>query len=188
MAQQSTAPPVEGRSVTPGAVPSEEVNHQQTARVSVLARDLPSWFWGAMGCLSVLAVGMTVLFLIVNSSGERAASGAGPLPPTAVAGAAPSNAAPRALGIQVEPIAAPRAEAAAVQPKRKPAPRVVKVARTGTPGAATEAAGSAGAENVDEDTEDADPEPTPPPKPKARVRAAAAADDGPAPARSDESE
>src|SRR5215212_828824 len=92
---------------------------QTTARVATtqgLRRsELPGWFWGALGCLTVLVVGLTVVFIMGQQGGASAPTGdvVPALIPTlpAQAAAAPGAAvrAPeaqraRAAGIQVEPM------------------------------------------------------------------------------------
>ncbi len=99
---------------------------QSTARVAttqgVRRSELPGWFWGALGCLTVLVVGLTIVFVMGQPGGASAPSGdivpaVIPTSPTqpAQAAAAPGAAArapeaqpARAGGIRVEPMAAPR--------------------------------------------------------------------------------
>jgi len=165
---------------------------QSTARVAttqgVRRSELPGWFWGALGCLTVLVVGLTIVFVMGQPGGASAPSGdiVPAVIPTqpAQAAAAPGAAArapeaqrARAGGIRVEPMAAPPpaidqatpAPAPVVAKPKAPA-RPIKVARS--PAAAkTKPAGAAksAAEDQAGDGED---------EPKAKPRAAApAADD-----------
>jgi hypothetical protein len=145
--------------------PQSQVRHS-TARVAVTEPprfELPGWFWGALGCLSVLVIGFAVLFVVTKPGAEQAAPAAfsAPVaaPPSAQAAAvrpAPARPAPgapaRGAGIHVEQIAAPPPPALAEmpRPKAKP-PRAVKVAKTPAAGAKTAAAPAAGDEESDEE-------------------------------------
>jgi hypothetical protein len=120
--------------------------------------DLPGWFWGVLGCLSILGVGFTVMFLMIRSPSGTAR-------PPVVAAPAPAGGASsspgRPSGIQVEQLAPPPAPAPA--PVRKAAPRPIKVARTASP-----APRAGKPEPVDEpsaEETDADDEPAPKAKP-----------------------
>jgi hypothetical protein len=168
MAERRTAG-APGTTPAPAGPPGAPQGHHQTASVRALAAgaQVPNWFWVVLGCLSVLGVGFTVLFVVVRTPATAVVR-----PATAPA-AAPTAAAP---GIQVEQLAPPSPPRPAA-PARKPAPRVVKVARTSSPTPHT-----AKAEADDEgaaDTEDADPdeEPTPKAKPSRPHAAAPAAED-----------
>jgi hypothetical protein len=160
--------------------PLQQPARHSTARVATTHQpargELPGWFWVALGCLSVLSVGFAVLFVVVKPSGDAAAAAVAPPPAAAVApattaaAAAPAPAAPptRGGGIHVEQMAAPSSPAD--MPRRKPKPRVVKVARTPSAGnpATAAAAAPAAAEDAAEDEE---------PAPRARRAAAARAAD-----------
>jgi hypothetical protein len=73
--------------------------------------ELPGWFWGALGCMTVLVVGLAIVFFMNQN---RAGSMAGPATPPAVV-AAPAAATSRTPdvqrtggpGIKIEPMAAP---------------------------------------------------------------------------------
>jgi len=122
---------------------------------------LPTWFWGALGCLSVLVIGFAILFMVTKPAEEAApiAAGAPPIAPapavTQAAPTAPARPAPgahaRGAGIHVEQIAAPPPPALADMPRQKARPpRAVKVAKTPTAAAKTAAAPAAGDEEADE--------------------------------------
>lgn len=96
------------------AVQAPDQRRLSTARVSTTqgahaaaagARrsELPGWFWGALGCLTVLVVGLSVVFFIGQTS---------PAPSPAPASASPAASAPAAAAA-VAPAAAPSAPAAA---------------------------------------------------------------------------
>jgi hypothetical protein len=180
----ATAP---GRSRPAPAAQAPAARHS-TARVATTqgARrsELPGWFWGALGCLTVLVVGLTVVF-VMGQQGVASAPTVDAVPavistPPAQAAAAP-GAAPRGpeaqlargAGIRVEPMAAPPGAIEQVVPapvvaKPKAPVRPLKVARS--PAAAkTKPAGASKPAAEDEEGED---------EPKAKPRAAApAADD-----------
>ena len=170
---------------------------QSTARVAttqgVRRSELPGWFWGALGCLTVLVVGLTVVFVLGQPGAASAPAGdmlpaVIPTSPTAPAQApAQAAAAPgaatrapdpqraRAAGIHVEPMAAPPAAVDPVAPapvvaKPKVPSRPLKVARS--PAAARTK--PAGASKAAADDQDGDGEDEPKGKPRA---AAPAADD-----------
>jgi hypothetical protein len=94
---------------------------------------LPPVFWGALGCVSVLGVGFTIMFLVLRPSAAPAA----PLPPPATAAvvAPPPAPAPAARPTpDIQPLAAPGAAPAAApeaeaHPVHKPVVHPVKVAR-----------------------------------------------------------
>ncbi len=173
-----------GRSHPAPAAQAPAARHS-TARVAttqgVRRSELPGWFWTALGCLTVLVVGLTIVFVMGQPGGASApASDIVPtvIPAQAVAAPGPAARAPeaqpaRAAGIRVEPMAAPppaieQVPAAPVVAKPKAPARPVKVARS--PAAAkTKPAGAARPAAEDEEGED---------EPKAKPRAAApAADD-----------
>ena len=146
--------------------PQPHVRHS-TARVAVHApprSPLPAWFWGALGCLSVLIIGFAVLFVVTKPGAEEAAPVAASAPAvtpapalTQATVAAPAAARPapgahaRGAGIHVEQIAAPPPPALAEMPRQKAKPpRAVKVAKTPTAPAKTAAAPAAGDEEADE--------------------------------------
>src|SRR5262245_56523426 len=74
-----------------------------TARVATTAgvrkSELPGWFWGALGCMTVLAIGLAAVFFIGQNGGTPAPGGAAPgvvAPASGATAAAPSGAAARA--------------------------------------------------------------------------------------------
>src|SRR4029078_9097226 len=75
----------------PGAQRTAPSARPSTARVSppqgVLRSELPGWFWGALGCLTVLVVGLSVVFLMGQT-------GPAPTPPVATAKAVRAAPAP----------------------------------------------------------------------------------------------
>jgi len=152
--------------------------------------ELPGWFWGALGCMTVLVVGLAVVFFMGQSaSGGPAGTAPAPAavapPATAAAVASPParTSQPsdirraRGPGIQIEPMAAPPAAIDVPAPAATPRPRApvrpIKVARS--PGAsprtavATKATAAAEADDTDSQEEELL-------KPKPRA-AAPAADD-----------
>ena len=162
----------------PGAQRTAPSARHSTARVSttqgVRRSELPGWFWGALGCLTVLVVGLSVVFLMGQA-------GPAPTPPAATAKAvepepAPKPPAPAArpgpgatdppakAAIKIEPMAAPAPAAAAANPPAPPAAhaaktkasRPIKVARS--PGGSKAGGGEPAAaanDTTDDDTEDA---------------------------------
>jgi hypothetical protein len=183
MAERPRAAPSGGSRLQPppAQTPRPAARHS-TARVSttqgVRRTELPGWFWGALGCLTVLVVGLSIVFLMGQG-------GSPPPPPAAVVKtvetAVPPPARPgpgtaadpaaRAPAIKIEPMAAPQqavGEAAAhpAVAKPRPATRPIKVARS--PASAAKPSGAAkppADDSSDDDTEDEEP--------KARPRAAA---------------
>jgi hypothetical protein len=116
-----------------------EPERHQTARVpSSAGAQLPNWFWAALGCLIVLAVGFTIMFFFGRASADAA-------PRAAVAVPVPSPTAGQAKGIQVEQLAPPPAPAP--PPPRRTAPRAIKVARSPSPGAAATTTSRPGADD-----------------------------------------
>ena len=134
MGDRPTAPkpartPV-SQSPAPAPAAPQPIGHETTARVSPQRPPLPNLFWGALGCMSVLVVGFTVLFLVARPGAAAGTLPAPvPLPPTAVAPAPP---APRPLP-DIQPLAPPAppppASAEAPSPHAKPAVHPIKVAR-----------------------------------------------------------
>jgi hypothetical protein len=131
--------------------------------------ELPGWFWGLLGCLSVLGVGSAVLFFVFKPAGGVAA------PANLAAPATPADRPTSPAQIDIEPMAPPPAEAVAT-PKPRPAPHAVKIAHA--PAAAHSAASAAEAEpTAAEDSDDA-------PKAKAKTKEPAADPDDNQPAAS----
>jgi len=145
--------------------------------------ELPGWFWGALGCLTVLVVGLSIVFLMGQA-------GPAPTPPAAAVKTVETVVAPpvgrpgpgaaadpvaHAPSIKIEPMVAPApapppaaGETAAPHPaaaKPRPATRPIKVARSPASAAKPSGATKAAAEDTDDDTEGEEP--------KARSRAAA---------------
>jgi hypothetical protein len=138
---------VSGKSRPASTSPAPAAARHSTARVATTqgrGSELPGWFWTALGCMTVLVVGLTVVFFVFQPSAAPAAPGeaaAAPLPAavtTTVVPSAPARAAeaprPPAQGIRVERMATPppaidQIPAAPALKPRAPA-RPVKVART----------------------------------------------------------
>src|SRR5215471_20255312 len=82
----------------PAPGPAAPARHS-TARVATTAgvrrSDLPGWFWGALGCMTVLVIGLTVVFFMSQPGGFLAAPASGPAA-AAVAPGAPVATAPLA--------------------------------------------------------------------------------------------
>ena len=150
--------------------PGPDAARHSTARVATIqgARqsELPGWFWTALGCMTVLVIGLTVVFFVFQPSVAPTEAAAAPLPAAATTTVVPSVAEPAAdaprppaQGIRVERMASPppAIDQAPAAPVAKPkAPRPVKVARTPAPSAkpAAAAAKPAAAESSDEDLEE----------------------------------
>jgi hypothetical protein len=136
--------------------------------------ELPGWFWGALGCLTVLVVGLSIVFLMGQASPA-------PTPPAATVktvetivappvgrpgpGAAVDPAA-RAPAIKIEPMAAPPPAVGQAAPhpaaaKPRPATRPIKVARSPASAAKSSGATKAAADDSDGDTEDEEPKAKP---------------------------
>ena len=138
------------------------------------SNELPGWFWGLLGCLSVLGVGSAVLFFIFKPTGGAVAP-----PPSLATTAVPTEGAPSRRGpqIDIEPMASPPVSPpeALGTPKPKPAPHPIKIARS--PSAPHPAA--APAADADKSTDKAaeaetgDSDDAPKAKPKAKAKAAA---------------
>ena len=161
-----------GRSRPAHAAPPEAARQSTlaTARVATTEgrrqSELPGWFWTALGCMTVLVVGLTVVFFVFQPSGAPTAAGAGaPLPAAATTAIAPSSAPaaapdvqrpPQPQGIRVERMAPPPPAIDQVPAAAKPkAARPIKVARTpaakpaaAKPAAAAESEGEANEEEL----------------------------------------
>src|SRR4051812_23561908 len=111
------AAPGRSRPAPAPAPPATDAPRHSTARVAttqgVRTNELPGWFWGALGCMTVLVVGLSVVFFFQSGSAPAAASAsagpaaAAPTPAaatTATAAGPPGAAAP---GIRIEPMAPP---------------------------------------------------------------------------------
>jgi hypothetical protein len=128
-ASGSVPPP---QSVSPAAAP----RRRTTERVAPLPPnrgELPGWIWAGLGCLTVLAAGFAVMFVLINpSDAPLPAATVTTMPPTPPSGEAdpgsPSN-------IQVVPLGGPAAAstpspAHRPKPARPAPPRAVRVARS----------------------------------------------------------
>ncbi|HXU03518.1 MAG TPA: hypothetical protein VN903_21280 [Polyangia bacterium] len=166
------------------------MGRHSTARVAPLAQqgvrrgDLPGWFWGALGCLTVLVVGLSIVFILGQSgavapTGAPAGSNASTATPTATAAVAPSAPARAggaqragAPGIQIEPMAPPPSAADHAPPPVRAKIKPIKVAHSPAAarpaGTAKATAAAAAPAESDDDSDD---------EPKAKPRAAAAAAD-----------
>jgi len=172
-----------GRTQAPPSAQPPAGRHS-TARVAPLEggrrTELPGWFWGALGCLTVLVVGLSIVFLVGQPgvappaaaatvhAVEPAPAAAAPqaAPPVPAAAADPKVTAP---AMKIEPMAAPAAAVAPAAPQPKPhaSSRPIKVARS--PSAAKAASGSKATAGASDDSGDDEP--------KAKAKAAAPADD-----------
>ena len=111
---------------------------ENTARVVMHKSALPGWFWGMLGCLSVLGVGFGVLIVVARNGlldggavAPAPAVGATVAAPTAPAPAiGPAGSAPPRPQIEqlVPPPAAPLIPAA--EPKPRTQPHSIKLARS----------------------------------------------------------
>jgi type IV secretory pathway VirB10-like protein len=158
MGKQQTARASSGHA----AVPSESSLNprENTARVSMRGNELPGWFWGVLGCLSVLGIGFAVLFLLV-----KAPTGATPPAPSLAATAPPADgaraSARRGPQIDIEPMAPPALPALpadglpAARPKA--APRPVRVAHSPLPAHPSSADKTDQADQTDKTDKEAEP-------------------------------
>jgi hypothetical protein len=119
---------------------------EDTARVVMHKSALPGWFWGMLGCLSVLGVGFAVLILVARN-GLLDGGAVGPAPVAAAAAApvapapsvvAPAGGRPRP---QIEQLAPPAALPLipVAEPKPRTQPHAIKLARSPSGGHATAA-------------------------------------------------
>jgi hypothetical protein len=136
--------------------------------------ELPGWFWGALGCLTVLVVGLSIVFLMGQA-------GPAPTPPAAAVKTVETVVAPpvgrpgpgaaadpvaHAPSIKIEPMAAPPAAVGQTAPhpataKPRPATHPIKVARSPASGAKPSGATKAAADDSADDTEDEEPKARP---------------------------
>jgi hypothetical protein len=141
----------------PAATHESSANlRDHAASLAVPRGELPGWFWGLLGCLSVLGVGFTVLFFIVEPPGGPSA-----LPSTAAATSAPLD--PPASGPQIVPMTPPPASPAAALARPRPRPHAFRIAHAaGAPRAAPSAGGETDQAMDDQPTaDDADDAPAP---------------------------
>jgi hypothetical protein len=185
MGEQQTASATGGQSpsgVSSGGPAGSSANpRENTARVVMRGSELPGWFWGLLGCLTVLGLGSAVLFLIFKPPG-----GLAPPAPSVVTTAAPADRAPVPRGpqIDIEPMAPPPSSATVGAPKPRAASHPLKVARS--PSAPHPAAAPVGeADKGDDQTTEAettDSDDAPKAKTKAKPKAPAADSDDDQPA------
>ncbi len=104
---------------------------ENTARVVMHKGTLPGWFWGMLGCLSVLGVGFGVLIVVARNGlldggavGPAAAVAAPPAPASGPAGSRPRP----QIEQLVPPPPAPLIPAA--EPKLRAQPHAIKLARS----------------------------------------------------------
>jgi len=118
---------------------------ENAARLVMHQSALPGWFWGMLGCLSVLGVGFGIL-IIVARNGLFGGGAVGPTPATT---AAPTTAAPATAPAgsrprpQIEQLVPPSARPLTRVAKPKPQTHAIKLARSpsgGHPVAADEPA------------------------------------------------
>jgi hypothetical protein len=108
---------------------------ENTARVVMHKSALPGWFWGMLGCLSVLGVGFGVL-IVVARNGLLGGGAVGPTTAAITAGSpasapatGPAGSRPRPQIEQlVPPPAAPLVPTA--EPKPRAQPHAIKLARS----------------------------------------------------------
>src|ERR1700689_5292307 len=96
-----------------GPMESRANPRENTARVAMRGSELPGWFWGLLGCLSVLGVGSAVLFFVFKPAGGLAG------PANLAAPAAPADRSTSSAQIDIEPMAPPPAPGG---PAPKPTP------------------------------------------------------------------
>jgi hypothetical protein len=116
---------------------------ENTARVVMHKSALPGWFWGMLGCLSVLGVGFGVLIVVARNGlldggavGPATAAAAVPIAPASAIGGAGSPPRPQIEQL-VPPPAAPLIPAA--EPKPRAQPHAIKLARSPSGGHPTAA-------------------------------------------------
>jgi hypothetical protein len=186
MGKQQTARASGGQS-PPGASSESSANpRENTARVVMRNNELPGWFWGLLGCLSVLGVGSAVLFFIFKPTVGAVAPA-----PSLAATAAPTESTPSRRGpqIDIEPMAPPPVapSEALGAPRPKLASHPIKIARSpSAPHAAAAPAADADKSTdkaAEAETGDSDDAPKAKPKAKAKAAATDSDDDQPAAAR-----
>ena len=121
---------------------------EDTARVVMHKSALPGWFWGMLGCLTVLGVGFGVLIVVARNGlldggpvgPARAAAAAAALAAPPVSAPAPASAASRPQP-QIEQLAPPPAVPLipAAEPKSHPQSHAIKLARSPSGGHSTPA-------------------------------------------------
>ncbi len=177
MGKQQTARASGGQSSAGASAEASANPRHNTARVVMRNNELPGWFWGLLGCLSVLGVGSGVLFLIFKPAGGATVAGPDPAPAPAQIDRAPARRGPQ---IDIEPMAPPLAPPpeALAAPRPKAAPHPLKIARSPvTP----HAAGAPGGETDSTTAGDSDDAPKPDAaKPKVKAKAGDS-DDAPKP-------
>jgi hypothetical protein len=141
-ASKPAAPPVTQPPASASGSP-HPVAHETTARVATQKTPLPSFFWGALGCVSVLTVGFTVLFVVARPGAAAVTLPPPvPLPPPAAVTAPPP---PPRPSPDIQPMAPPAAPPAA--PVEAPAahakPVVVHPVKVARAPSASEAGGVA---------------------------------------------
>jgi hypothetical protein len=172
------------QSPVPAPASPQPVAHETTARVAPPKAPLPNLFWGALGCVSVLSVGFTILFLVARPGAAGTLPAPVPLPPTAAA--TPAAPPPRGASPDIQPLAPPVAPPAphgvpADAPVAHPKPAVhpIKVARAPSGSEGSGAANvkkkgqkAAGDDQSDDSSDDSAP------KKKASDSSGASADQG----------
>src|SRR3954465_4237664 len=121
------------RQSAPAGIPADAP--EDTARVVMHKSALPGWFWGMLGCLTVLGVGFGVLIVVARSgllnggavgpsSAAAAPAPTPPAPPTGPTGAPPQ---PQSEQLVTAP-AAPPTPAGEQKPRTQP--HAIKLARS----------------------------------------------------------
>jgi hypothetical protein len=132
---------------------------ENTARVVMHKSTLPGWFWGMLGCFSVLGVGFVVLIFVAKNGfldggavapgTASAAAALAPVAPAATPHAGPQieqmdrSAAP-AVVPSVAPARVPATAPAALDSRPKVPPHPIKLARSPSGGHSTTKASAAG--------------------------------------------
>jgi hypothetical protein len=177
MGKQQTARASGGHPTAPSGGSSESPANprENAARVAMRGNELPGWFWGLLGCLSVLGVGSAVLFLIFKPpSGVAAPPGL-----ATTTAAADRTSAQRGAQIDIEPMAPPPIPAAEAPapPKPKPA-RLLKIAHAPAASHPSTAGSEEPAPATEGESADSGDAPkVEAPRAKAKTKAAAADDD-----------
>jgi len=155
--------------------PSSPNLRDNAASVAAPRSELPGWFWGLLGCLSVLGVGFTVLFFVIEPP-----RGGSALPPSAAPTSVPLDRA--ASGPQIVPMTPPPASPAAALARPRPRPHTFRIAHAaGAPRAAPSLGGETDQATGDQATGDGDDADDAPAPAVAKAKAPAVAVKAPGP-------